>query len=158
MAAPTLKQVAVNRAHLEIPVEDFEELPRELGCSLHRRARELTLAGTHDNALEFEVGGDVATLKSVRISHDPHGHFCRDVLGLLAQVYGGDVDAELEWNPSGAAESHLSIVGGDTSHPLLFQAPETVEQVEQWLADAKRWWAEYQRLKPADEGDFKSRD
>jgi hypothetical protein len=144
-----LKHVAVTRAHLEIPIEDFEGLTRELGCSLHRGARDLTLAGAHDNALEFELAGEVATLKQVRISHDPHGHFCRDVLGLLAQVYGGDVDAELEWAPSGAAESHLSIVGGDTSHPLLFQPPETLEQVEQWLADAKRWWDEYQRLTQA---------
>lgn len=152
--------MAVQRAHLEIPVEDFEDLPRELGCSLHRRARELTLAGTHDNALEFEVGDEVATLKQVHISHDPHGHFCRDVLGLLALVYGGDVEAELEWAPRGAAQSHLSIVGGDTSHPLLFQPPTASnhEQLEQWLNDAKHWWDEYQRLKHANGDDLKSRD
>jgi hypothetical protein len=72
--------------------------------------RSLTRYGrTHGVQLQLDLWhAEVATLKQVRISHDPHGHFCRDVLGLLAQVYGGDVDAELEWAPSGAAESHLS--------------------------------------------------
>lgn len=143
-----LKRVDVKRANLEIPLEDFEELPRELGCSLHRHGAELTLATTEDNTLVFDVRDGVAELNLVRVTADPHGNFCRDVLGLLAQVYGGDLEAELHWQPERPNESRLSIVNGDTEHPLLFQAPVAEASVEDALADATRWWNEYLRLRP----------
>lgn len=151
---------------LEVPVEDFAYLPQELGCSLHRGARSLTLASDQPGcAMVFSLDekGELARLEAVEVKGDPEGRFFRDVVGLVLQVYSGDLEAELTWSPSGAMDEWVEIRSGETSHPLLFQpeasrGPDPAELpppsldlslplIEQWLDDAERWWAEYLRLK-----------
>lgn len=146
---------------MEIPLEDFGHLPEELGCSLHRTQNRLTLAGEQPGcAMHFRLEGPHAQLDSVEVSNDPQGHFFRDVLGLVLQIYSGDLEAELSWSPKGAMAEKVEIRAGETDHPLLFQlqglspdetpappADLTLPVVEKLLADAQQAWGEYQRLK-----------
>lgn len=146
---------------MEIPLEDFCHLPQELGCSLHRTADTLTLSSDQPGcAMHFRLEGLHARLDAVEVTNDPEGRFLRDVVGLVLQLYSGDLEAELTWCPKGAMSDRVEVRGGETSHPLLFQTEEqsadetplppvdlTLPMVEQWLADAHRAWGEYQRLK-----------
>ncbi len=146
---------------MEIPLEDFCHLPEELGCSLHRTADTLTLASDQPGcAMHFRLEGLQARLSAVEVSNDPQGRFLRDVVGLVLQLYSGDLEAELTWSPRGAMAERVQVRAGETSHPLLFQSKEqsedetpfppvdlTLPLVEQWLADAHQAWGEYQRLK-----------
>ena len=146
---------------MEIPLEDFCHLPEELGCSLHRTADTLTLASDQPGcAMHFRLEGLQARLAAVEVSNDPQGRFLRDVVGLVLQLYSGDLEAELTWSPRGAMAERVQVRAGETSHPLLFQSGEqsadetpfppvdlTLPLVEQWLADAHQAWGEYQRLK-----------
>lgn len=154
----------VKACSLEVPIEDFRHLPQELGCSLHRSAQMLTLASDQPGcAMHFRLDDRMARLEAVEVNNDPEGRFFRDVVGLVLQIYSGDLEAELTWSPSGAMEEWVEIREGETSHPLLFQ-PEDREPmepaevpppevdpalplVEQWLSDAQRAWNEYQRLR-----------
>jgi len=155
--APSLTQVEVLNCALEVPLEDFEHLPRELGCSLHRRGELLTLGcETPGNEMHFEVDGESAFLTRIDIKQDVHGRFFRDVVGLMLQIYAGDLDAELVWSTKSPHDTHVEIRHGETSHPLLFQEPQeaplpavdvSLPLIEQWLADAEAAWGEYQRLK-----------
>lgn len=154
----------VKACSLEVPLEDFSHLPRELGCSLHRTAQRLTLASDQPGcAMHFRLEGRVARLDGVEVQNDPEGRFFRDVVGLVLQIYSGDLQAELTWSPRGAMDEWVEIHEGETSHPLLFQPEDPERQepaeaegpefdlslplVEQWLADAERAWGEYQRLR-----------
>ena len=146
---------------MEIPLEDFCHLPEELGCSLHRTADTLTLASDQPGcAMHFRLEGLQARLAAVEVSNDPQGRFLRDVVGLVLQLYSGDLEAELTWSPRGAMAERVQVRAGETSHPLLFQCGDqsadetpfppvdlTLPLVEQWLADAHQAWGEYQRLK-----------
>ena len=146
---------------MEIPLEDFCHLPQELGCSLHRTADTLTLASDQPGcAMHFRLEGLHARLDAVEVTNDPEGRFLRDVVGLVLQLYSGDLEAELIWSPRGAMAERVQVRAGETSHPLLFQSDEqsadetplppadlTLPLVEQWLAEAHRAWGEYQRLK-----------
>ena len=106
----------------EVPVEDFVHLPQELGCSLHRTAAGpdpgLRAAGLR--ACTSASKDDQARSSGVTWLHDPHGRFFRDVVGLVLQLYSGDLEAELTWSPHGVMDERVSIEGGETSHPLLF--------------------------------------
>jgi hypothetical protein len=146
---------------MEVPVEDFGHLARELSCSLHRTADTLTLASEQPGcALHFKLEGPHARLDAVEVSNDPDGHFFRDVVGLVMQLYCGDLEAELTWSPRGAMENRVLVRAGETTHPLLYQgearSPDelpvlvdenTLAKVEAWLVEAKLAWAEYHRLK-----------
>ena len=139
---------------MEIPLDHFEHLPRQLGCSLMRTAGHLTLASDQPGcAMHFRLDGGQARLERVEVTDDPQGHFLRDVVGLALQLYSGDLEAELTWSPCGSMETQVEVHAGETVHPLLFQPMPvldlTVSLVEQWLADARRAWGEYQRLKDA---------
>jgi hypothetical protein len=105
----------------------------------------------------------MALLEGVEVKNDPEGRFFRDVVGLVLQLYSGDLEAELTWSPSGAMEERVEIRAGETSHPLLFQPEDEGHQepaeiqepevdlslplIEQWLADAQKAWDEYVRLR-----------
>lgn len=148
---------------MEVPLEDFEQLARDLGCSLHRSAQQLSLVSPQPGcAMHFRVEESQARLISIDVHEDPQGVFFRDVVGLVLQLYSGNLEAELTWSPDGALEEHVHIHAGETSHPLLFEArpaPEDAEDsrlpvvdfsvplIEQWLADADQAWEEYMRLK-----------
>lgn len=142
---------------LELPLEDFDELPRQLGCSLHRRRGGLVLSGQRGGcALTFDIDAVRATLSHIAIADDVEGRFTRDVLVPLFIAYGGDLEALLEWSP-GRQDPPLIIKAGETQHPLLDQQPELptaldlrAPMLEQWLHDAKVAWNEYQRLKHRD--------
>lgn len=151
---------------MEVPLEDFVHLPQELGCSLHRTADTLTLASDQPGcAMHFRVEEGQAQLEAVEVKNDPDGRFLRDVVGLVLQIYSGDLEAELTWSPPAALDERMLVRAGETTHPLLFQQGEALrlqlEQaplpslelslplVEQWLADAREAWGEYQRLKGA---------
>ena len=115
------------------------------------------------------VEGGLARLANVEVTSDPEGRFFRDVVGLVLQVYSGDLEAELTWSPRGAMDEWVEIRSGETTHPLLFQPeldepkstrePQPLEPpfnldlslplIEQWLDDAEKAWAEYLRLKGA---------
>lgn len=165
MGTPFLETAVVTACSLEVPVEDFTYLPQELGCSLHRGARRLTLSSDQPGcAMYFTVDeqGVTAKLERIEVTADPEGRFFRDVVGLVLQVYSGDLEAELTWSPRGAMEEFVEIRAGETSHPLLYQpdaarclepaeAPPPLDLalplIEQWLSDAERHWAEYLRLR-----------
>jgi hypothetical protein len=163
--APRLTAIEVSSCALEVPLEDFDHLPRELGCSLHRRAEVLTLAADQPGCeMHFEVDGDAAFLSRIDLKDDAHGTFFRDVVGLMLQLYSGDLDAEMTWAPKSLHDSHIEVRQGETSHPLLFEALEAQPEagapaaidtslplIEQWLADAREAWGEYQRLKQSRE-------
>jgi hypothetical protein len=112
--------------------------------------------------MHFRPEGGLARLEGIEVTNDPEGRFFRDVVGLVLQLYSGDLEAELTWSPSGAMEERVRIRAGETSHPLLFQPDEEPQQpalleeesvdlalplIEQWLADAQRAWDEYLRLR-----------
>jgi hypothetical protein len=163
VTAPRLTSIEVTNCALEVPIEDFDHLPRELGCSLHRRATELTLACDRPGCeMHFEVDGDSAFLSRIDIKDDAHGRFFRDVVGLMLQLYSGDLDAELTWAPKSPHDAHIEIREGETSHPFLFETVDEANKadpkidvalplIEQWLADAQEAWGEYQRLKQSRE-------
>ena len=158
MPLSRLNRVDVVAFHLEIPFEDFEALPRELGCCLHRHGdSRLTLATEAAGcALDFEVEGPRARLVKIAIEQDPDAEFTRDVLGLLMQLYSGDLEVALRWDRAGAYASHLSIVGGETSHPLLVvQEPQeapfpedfSMDLVDRCIDEGRAAWGEYVRHK-----------
>lgn len=143
-------------------------MPQELGCSLHRSATFLTLASDQPGcALHFKViDGGLARLEKVEVTKDTEGRFFRDVVGLMLQVYSGDLEAELTWSPKGAMEDWVEIRSGETTHPLLYQPESSWEAepqelppeppfnaelslplIEQWLDEAAAAWEEYLRLK-----------
>jgi hypothetical protein len=102
--------------------------------------------------MHFRLEDGQACLDAVEVKDDPQGRFFRDVVGLVLQMYSGDLEAELTWSPKGVMEERVHVRAGETTHPLLFQADEPMPVVdlpvlEQWLADATRAWGEYQRLK-----------
>lgn len=153
---PRLESALVTACSMEVPLEDFRHLPRELGCSLRRTADTLTLVSDQPGcALHFKLEGLQASLAAVEVGHDPEARFFRDVVGLIVQVYSGDLEAQLTWSPRGAMEERVRVRAGETTHPLLFQGeslqahlpPESLQQVEQWLAQARQAWSEYLSLK-----------
>jgi hypothetical protein len=142
---------------LEIPLRDFEHLPLHMGCSLHRSRGALVMASSQAGcSLTFEVIGDEATLTHLEVTNDVEAQFTRDgVVGLFV-MYGGDLEATLEWDPVDAEqEADLVIRRGKTSHPLVDepaakadpQADLAMAMVEQWLTDSHLAWNEYLRLK-----------
>ncbi|MFZ5443643.1 MAG: hypothetical protein ACOZQL_26790 [Myxococcota bacterium] len=161
--APLLRSLDVKQCILEVPVEDFEHLPRELGCSLHRHGDVLTLGDDQPGCeLHFRVEGPSAWLERISLQDDPFGRFFRDVVGLLLQLYSGDLEATIEWDGDEPPPREVVVLAGETSHPLLFQhlaepAPPLVDVdlalplIEQWLHDAQAAWDEYQRLKASRE-------
>lgn len=159
-----LEHAVVNACALEIPVEDFTLLPQELECTVQRSEVDIVLMGAQPGcAMHFRVNGSWAELERIDIHDDSQGLFFRDVVGLVFQLYSGDLDAELLWFPRGAMDEHVKIRAGETKHPLLFQSTDAREApadevvltpvdfslplVEQWLNDAHLAWEEYQRLK-----------
>ena len=112
---------------MEVPLEDFGHLPQELGCSLHRTADTLTLSSEEPGcAMHFKLRGGQAQLDTVEVSNDPQGRFFRDVVGLVMQIYSGDLEAQLTWSPRGAMEEWVEVRAGETTHPLLFQRLDLV--------------------------------
>ena len=134
---------------MEVPLEDFSHLPEDLGCSLHRTAERLTLASEQPGcAMHFRLEGQQARLEGVEVSNDPQGHFLRDVVGLVLQIYSGDLDAELTWSPTGTMEDRVRVRGGE----LLSVAEEPPpQQLERWLTEARGAWKEYLLLKSTPE-------
>lgn len=161
VAPARLTRVDVVHFSLEVPIEDFEVLPRELGCSLLRHGDErLTLATEQIGcSLHFVIAGDVACLTRVEIDQDPKATFFTDVLALLVQLYGGDLEAELKWDRPGVYDAHLSVKAGETNHPLLFQGegeelleasqPDdfSMSLVERAIEESRAAWGEYVRLR-----------
>jgi hypothetical protein len=148
---PDVARIELEQWSLEVPLSDFDHLPQELGCSLHRRGSLITLAPDRPGCeVTFSVDGNSAFLKSVKIEQDAGGWFLRDVLGLLFQVYSGDLVAQLTWSGGGQEETRLVFRDGETSHPFLVQplAEEFAwDALQTALDDAAEAWAEYQRLK-----------
>ena len=151
-----LESATVLACSLEVPVEDFDHLPQELGCSLHRSGFGLSMESEVPGcAMHFRVEGEQARLHRLEIANDPQGQFFRDVVCLMLQLYSGDLEAELSWSPPSPTREVVEVRGGETSHPLaalpelgpLPQLELLLPRVEQWLAEAARAWAEYQRLK-----------
>ncbi len=159
-----LSRIDVTNCALEVPIADFEHLPRELGCSLHRQGPHLALACEQPGCeLHFEIEGDFAHLSRVDVKDDPHGRFLRDVVGLVMQIYSGDLDADLSWAEPSPHDLHLEFRNGETSHPLLFQSTQEPQEnnglaidvslplIAQLLDDAQAAWTEYLRLKQSRE-------
>jgi hypothetical protein len=153
---PRLESALVTACSMEVPLEDFGHLPQELGCSLERTDDRLTLVSDQPGcAMHFRLDGPQARLLAVDVGDDPEGRFFRDVLGLVLQIYSGDLEARLTWSPRGAMEETVQVRAGETTHPLLSQTEclelRSFQQVEQWLAQAQRAWAEYRSLKSRSE-------
>ena len=153
---PRLERALVTACSMEVPLEDFGHLPQELGCSVERTETTLSLVSEQPGcALHFRLEGTQAQLLAVDVGHDPQGHFFRDVLGLVLQIYSGDLEAKLTWSPSGAMEEKVQVRAGETTHPLLSQTEclelRSFHHVEQWLAEAQQAWAQYRSLKSRSE-------
>lgn len=152
MIESKLASVFVHASSLVIPAGDFDHLPRQLGCSLHRSSGRLELASEQPGcAIVFAPHGDRMTLVELSVHDDPGGRFMRDVVVALVLAYRGDLEATLEWEPA-REEPRLRIVRGETDHPLLSRPPPEslileVEPdealVDAWLAVAEEAWREY---------------
>lgn len=150
---------------MDVPLEDFCHLPQQLGCSLHRAGDTLTLTSEQPGcAMHFEVEGLQARLAAVEVSNDPQGRFFRDVVGLVLQLYSGDLEAQLTWSPRGAMAERLLVRGGETTHPLLVHghespggqspdetppppADDSLPRAEAFLAEAHLAWGQYLQLR-----------
>ena len=152
---PYLESATVIACCLEVPLEDFEHLPEELGCSLHRTERELTMeSDVPGSAMHFKLEGAQASLVRLVVTNDPQGRFFRDVVCLLLQIYSGDLEAELSWSSPGAKREQVRVRGGETTHPLLVPAEhapppsdDSLARAEVWVVEAQQAWGEYQRLR-----------
>lgn len=152
-----LASVSVHSVSLVIPASDFQHLPRQLGCALHRHQTRLELSAERPGCeLEFELDGEQARLTRLSVHEDPQGRFMRDVAALVV-AYQGDLEATLEWNPA-REEPPLVIAHGTTSHPLLDELRAeplvpglaldvSLPRVEMWLGVAQRAWREYRALR-----------
>lgn len=153
---------------LLVPVGDFDHLPRQLGCSLHRGPGRLTLAPERDGcSLEFELelGEEHARLTRLSLTDDLDGRFLRDVVVTLMVAYHGDLEASLDWTPPlPLPQPRLVIRGGETKHPFLAQhehaggewaeaAEVSLDELEEYLAIAHRAWREYRALRGQNEPD-----
>lgn len=152
MADLCLTSVFVRSMSLVIPVRDFDHLPRQLGCSLHRRRTHLELGAERPGcSLLFEILGERAALAAISVHDDLDGRFMRDVAALVV-AYRGDLEATLEWNPA-REEPMLRILRGETNHPLLSERSHEPQlfvdeadvtfEVERWLDIARQAWREY---------------
>ena len=159
---PRLASLDVGSMFLEIPLQDFDLLPSQLGCSLLRGTSRLVLAPERPGcALTFDLEADRALLSGISLRDDEDGRFMREVVGALFVAYQGDLDARLNWT-DGVTQPRLTVLGGETDHPLLTGSLDASEPVgagsislallEQWLADARQEWDQYQQSKaePAD--------
>jgi hypothetical protein len=160
--APRLASLGVESLFLEIPLQDFDLLPGQLGCSLLRGRGRLVLASDRPGChLTFEVEGDRTLLAHLSLHDDPDGRFMREVVGALFVAYQGDLEATLAWT-DGVSQPPLSIRCGETAHPLLSGPLDPVEPgtpssisvalLEQWLADARQEWGLYQQSKALRQG------
>lgn len=155
---PDVARIDLEKWSLEIPLEDFDHLPQELGCSLHRRGDELTLCPDRPGCEVSFVRHDdgLASLSRVKIEGDRDGWFLREVVGLLFQVYSGDLSATLTWSGGGNEETRLEFHGGETTHPFLAAAVNEeirTDALHEALEEAATHWAEYQRLKRRSESE-----
>lgn len=157
MTLARIQRFEVHAARLEIPLDDFARLPQLLGCSLHTSAGELVLADEQPCELRFVIEDGRALLVGVEVRGDVQGRFLRQVLGPLLLQYRGDLDAELEWSPPRTGAKSLLVLGGTSTHPLwegvhVATGPRALEaRVEALLAEARRAWAQYQRLRRRDD-------
>lgn len=153
-----IQRVDVHSVLLEVPLRDFEHLPRRLGCSLHRSKRALALSSNQPGCeLHFQVAGDMAVLFHVALEDDAQGRFLRTVLGTLLATYRGELEATVTWDGEAEESPRLIVRSGETSHPLLsgragaepqeHPAP-LASSVEHHLADARAAWLAYQQSKP----------
>jgi hypothetical protein len=160
---PRLASLDVRSMFLEVPLQDFDLLPAQLGCSVLRGRGRLVLAPERPGcSLTFDLEGDRALLAQVALRDDEDGRFMREVVGALFVAYQGDLEATLGWT-EGVTQPPLSIRGGETSHPLLggpldaadpaVSGPISVALLEQWLADARQEWSAYQQSKAQRSGD-----
>lgn len=148
---PDVARIDLEKWSLEIPLEDFDHLPQELGCSLHRHSDQITVSPDRPGCeMTFTTDEHVATLSGVKIEGDRGGWFLREVVSLLFQVYSGDLIAKVTWSSGGNEETRLEFHGGETSHPFLAAAvSEEIrhDALHAALDEAAAHWAEYQRLK-----------
>lgn len=144
---------------LAIPLQDFDLLPAQLGCSLLRGRGQLVLAPDRPGCrLTFDLEAERALLSGLELADDEDGRFMREVVGALFVAYQGDLEAELHWT-DGVSQPPLMVLGGETAHPLLTGSLDPVDPVgpgsislallEQWLADARQDWDLYQQRKAA---------
>jgi len=154
---PRLASLDVSSMSLEIPLPDFDLLPSQLGCSLLRGRGRLVLAPDRPGCtLTFDVEPDRALLSRLALQDDEDGRFMREVVGALFVAYQGDLEAELHWT-DGLTQPPLRVLGGETDHPLLTGSLDAAEPVgpgtisvallEQWLADGRQEWGQYQQSK-----------
>jgi hypothetical protein len=150
---PVISDVVVRSMFLEVPLCDFVDLPRQLGCSLHRRRGSLVMAGERGGcSLTFDTDEVRATLTHIAIRDDDDGRFMREVVVALFLAYAGELEANLQWSPA-REQPPLIIKAGETRHPLLEQAEQPLAldvsyaMIEQWQSDGRAAWDEYQRLK-----------
>lgn len=149
--------LAIESAHLEIPIADIEQIALELGCRLTREPRELTLHGDDEGAaLVFDCIGPLAMLRDVVVSEDENGLFAVHVFGRLLSAYEGDLEARVETVPAEVYPPSLSVRRGETVHPLFAavmpaMAPqltaEKLAYVEGLIDEARTAFAEWLRTK-----------
>lgn len=152
MSESMIRTVEVLSFALEVPLADFDVLPRQLGALLARDGQQLRLEATTglDCELAFLIDGEVARLSRVTIAHDEGGRFTREVLGTLLARYLGDFEARVHWEPERLEPSRASVRRGSSDHPLFRGVTLAVEgdvDVERTLQEARAAWTEYLRLK-----------
>lgn len=155
MSGARVRRVEVESFKLEVPSAAFEQLPKEIGCTLERSGVQLTLSSDRAKCqLRFVVLEDVASLESVEILDDPEAHFTLKVLGRLLLRYKGDFAGVIYWESPTEPPSRLTVREGRSAHgtglaPAASASPadRAPDVVDQLLAEAARSWNEYQRLK-----------
>ncbi len=153
-------------AHLELPGDQIAQLARQLGCILTESAREVVLLGPSAGcSLHFDRVDTLLLLRELTVIDDEDGLFAVHVLGRLLSIFEGELEATVVTTPAELYPAHLSVKGGESSHPLFAtvmpsltpaMSPAELERVERWLTEAREAWGTWQRSKQQSSNDPRS--
>lgn len=169
-----LLECDVEELALRVPRDDAQDLA-EYFDGLHEGARGAARAVVQGGELRLEsrggrlvlsLEGEAFVASELEIFDDRDGEFFQNVVLNLAVAYQGDLRCRLRWASPGKgiqAEGAEVVVDAGESNVRLASAPGAwmaqqagaspeagdalAEEVARKLEEARRHWAEYQRLK-----------
>lgn len=165
MALSRIEEVEARDFRLEIPVNDFSELPERLSVDVQREGEMITVRAEQQTChLRFRVDGDLAVLEEIVIRSDVQGRFFQQVLGALLIEYQGDFRGTVAWSVPKGDKSEVVVDRGESPYPLLAvlaaarrqplqehapagNKPPELTRAEKLQAEGRAAYEEYQRLK-----------
>ncbi len=152
-------------AHLEVPADQIVTLARQLGCVAKESVREVVLLGGSVCSLHFDRVNALLLLRELRVVDDENGLFTVHVLGRLLSTFEGELEATILTTPAELYPAHLSVQGGESSHPLFATVmpslapaltPAELDRVERLLSEAREAWQTWLRSKQQSSNDPRS--